>query len=194
MVNLSTEARNAACAAVTNLVSSGGKLGIYTSTNVKLCEFVWTTAVFGAPNNGEAVANSVDPVEAIAEGRAAIWKLQQTNGTDVMWGSVGQRYKILTYDHVNNLVVVAGDRRSDFPARSIATLVLKSDPSQNMVVRVDNQDPAYNGTNTTIYIFEDIPATPVYNFIHPGLLGLDNTDIKEAQIVQLGSFRYRVLG
>lgn len=194
MVNLSTTAKNAACQAVTNLLSSGGKLAIFTATNVKLCEFVWTSAVFGSPSNGEAVANSVDPVEASAEGVASYWKLQDSDGVDVMWGNVGQRYKIVTYSGPNNYVTVNGDKTSEFAPRTLATLVYRTNPALNLVVRVDDAGSTYNGTVTTIPIFDDIPNSPTYNFIHVGLLGLDNVDIKEAQIIQLGSFRYKVLG
>lgn len=194
MVNLSTEAKNAACQAVVDLLSSGGKLGIYTSDSIKIAEFVWNSAVFSSPTNGEATANSVDPVEAITEGTAAVWKLQKPNGTDVMWGPVGQRYKIVEYNGPANYVKVAGDKRSIFTARSIITLVYRPDPSQNLIVRVDDEGPEYDNVNTIIHIFDDIPNSPTYNFVHVGLLGLDNVDIKESQIIQLGSFKYRILG
>lgn len=194
MVNLSVEAKNAACQAVVDLLSNGGKLGIYDASNNKLVEFVWTSAVFGTPSNGEATANSVAPVEALMDGTATTWKLQKPNNVDVMWGVVGQRYKIVEYNAVNNTVKVAGNKTSIFVARSIVTLVFKTNPSQNIVVRVDDSGPTFDGTNTVIPIFEDIPTSPIYNFIHLGMLGLDNVDIKESQIVQIGSFKYRVLG
>lgn len=199
MVNLSTAAKNAACDAVTNLVSTGGKLLIQDDSNNILAQFTWTNkAVFGAASGGEAVAVNPDtnPVDAIADGTATQWKLQNSSSVDVMWGAVGQRYKIVSMSGINpTVVVVSGNRTNIFTKRSIVTLVDKDNQANNQVVRVDNQDPVYNsGTNqTTITLFESV-TTGGLDYIHVGLLGLDNVDIKEGQPVQLTSFRYRVLG
>ncbi len=194
MVNLSTAARNAACQAVTNLVSTGGKLRLMTASNATVAVFTWSSAVFGSPTNGEATANSTSPVEASADGTVTQWKLQTTADVDVMWGVVGQRYRIVQYDATNGLIRVGGNRVSEFAARTVVTLVYRPDQSQNIVVRVDNQTPTFDGTNTTIYIFEALPSSPVYTHVHRGLLGLDNVEVKEGQQISLSSFRYAVLG
>ncbi len=198
MVNLSTNAKNAACDAVTALVNTGGKLVIYDANNNVLARFTWTNkAVFGSAANGEATATAPDanPVEALRDGIASQWKLLDPTDIAVMWGVVGQRYKIISLSGTNpTTVVVGGDRTSIFTKRSVVTLVNKLDQTQNKVVYVDNQDPVYNsGTGqTTITLFESVTGT--FHYIHLGFLGLDNIDIKEGQPVQLTNFRYIVLG
>lgn len=197
MVNLSADAKNAACSAVVTLAQNGGKLQLLTSENVLVAEFIWSGAVFGSVSNGEATANPVNSTSAVADGTVTQWKMLYYTGSaysDLMWGVVGQRYKIVSYDLVNNTITLGGDKSSIFTARTEITLVNTSNPADNLICHVDDEGPTYNGTNTVIPIFEDLVSPFNYSFAHIGLLGLDNVDVKETQTVQLSSFKYRILG
>ncbi len=84
-VTLSTDAKNAACDAVVDLVDAGtaGHLKILDASDNVLVDVTLPKPAFGSASGGVAAANSFSDVAVTTAGTAT--KFQVTDGTDVIW-------------------------------------------------------------------------------------------------------------
>lgn len=113
-LTLMTATRNAACDAIVDLIDGGagaGTLKFYTSAfGTLLATLTFTDPAFGAAATGTATAATITAdTSADATGTAAVWRIEDSNGADVLEGTAGTSGADINF---NTVSWTAGDNIS----------------------------------------------------------------------------------
>jgi len=196
-VNLGTEAKNRAAEAIVQPIkTTTGILELLQGSTIIVS---FNDVQFpGSASNGTVTASTITPKDATAAGTVNAWRLKDNGGVVIASGVAGQRYQIAALNRATSTIEVTGDVTAQFPARSSLTLHNKNDTAQNVYILVDDDPPTYDAVSnrTSIPVHPDLNAPPystlTWTHVHPGELGLDNSNIQVDQRVTVDSFKITV--
>jgi len=195
---LTPEARNRAVDGLTFPIrttggNQAGTLQILDNGDVPLVTFQ-NVKMFPA-SGGVANSTTIADTPATFGGTAVKWMLKENNGTLIISGDVGQRFKLIDVNKAAGTVKVKGNKTAIFTDKINVTLHNNTNTTLNVYTLLGAPGSSYDSTldETTIFIGENISIyTGTWTHIHTGEAGLDNVLIAEDQIVRLPVLRITI--